>query len=105
MGLPQGFVKAIAARKLPPGAVKEVKVQGKTLALANVDGALYAIEGHCPHAGGPLGEGHLRGMDLVCPLHFWAINLTTGTCPRAPTLALDRFELREHEGDLYVRLG
>jgi nitrite reductase/ring-hydroxylating ferredoxin subunit len=40
-------------------------------AICNVGGEIYALDGICPHAGGPLGQGALHGTTLVCPWHAW----------------------------------
>ena len=37
----------------------------QVIALFNVDGTLHAMDGVCPHAGGPLGEGTLRGATIT----------------------------------------
>ena len=41
-------------------APRELTAGGRVIALFNVEGTLYALDGICPHAGGPLGEGALR---------------------------------------------
>lgn len=56
----------------------EVKVGDKPYAICNVDGQLEALEGTCPHRGGPLGHGALHGETLVCPWHAWEFNCRTG---------------------------
>ena len=56
------FVKACAASEIAPGTGKTVAVEGKELALFNVDGTFHAIDNECPHRGGPLAEGELEGL-------------------------------------------
>ena len=41
-------------------------------------GELHALEGNCPHASGPLGQGALHGHMLVCPWHAWEFDCRTG---------------------------
>jgi nitrite reductase/ring-hydroxylating ferredoxin subunit len=50
----------------------------QVVALFNVDGTFYALDGICPHAGGPLGEGTLRGAIITCPWHGWQFDVTNG---------------------------
>lgn len=45
----------------PEGSIKEVSIQGKSYAVSNIDGLLFAIEAMCGHAGGTLSNGHLTG--------------------------------------------
>lgn len=42
-----------------------------TYAVCNAGGEIHALDGICPHAGGPLGQGALHGTTLVCPWHAW----------------------------------
>ncbi|HVB85847.1 MAG TPA: Rieske 2Fe-2S domain-containing protein [Candidatus Dormibacteraeota bacterium] len=72
------FVRAAKVGAVPPGAVAEFDVDGKAIALANVAGKLYAINGVCVHEGGPLGEGALNGNLVICPWHAWEYDVTTG---------------------------
>ena len=46
---------------LEPGSCLSVEAEGIGVALFNVNGAIYALDNTCPHAGGPLGEGTLSG--------------------------------------------
>ena len=48
-----GFVKMATLDELPPGGSKEVEHGGRIYALFNVDGVISAIDGICPHQGGP----------------------------------------------------
>lgn len=50
----------------------------KPMALFNVDGQFYALNWICPHMGGPLGEGELKGYVVACPYHGWTFDVRTG---------------------------
>jgi nitrite reductase/ring-hydroxylating ferredoxin subunit len=50
------------------------------VALFNVDGVFHALDGVCPHQGGPLGKGTLSGCIVTCPWHGWHL-----TSPAAST--------------------
>ena len=51
--------------ELPEGRVKTVAAGTQSLALTHVDGEYAALDNHCPHQGGPLGEGSIaRRRDL-----------------------------------------
>ena len=49
----------------------EALVGDGTYAICNAGGEIHALDGICPHAGGPLGQGALHGTTLVCPWHAW----------------------------------
>ncbi|SRR5579883_2743269 len=72
------LVKVGLVSQIPPGTVVEAKAGGATYALCNAGGRLYALDGVCPHAGGPLGHGALHDTTLVCPWHAWEYDCRTG---------------------------
>lgn len=61
-----------------------VEVEGRVIAIFLVDGKVFAIDEHCPHAGGPLGAGHLTGDVVMCPWHGWRFRVTDGVWVDAP---------------------
>jgi nitrite reductase/ring-hydroxylating ferredoxin subunit len=63
---------------VPSGRLIEVRAGGRAYVLANVDGALYALDNNCPHNGGPLSRGELDGQLLTCPWHGWTWDVTSG---------------------------
>jgi nitrite reductase/ring-hydroxylating ferredoxin subunit/catechol 2,3-dioxygenase-like lactoylglutathione lyase family enzyme len=52
---------------------------GRRVVVANVEGQLFALEDRCPHLGGPLSTGVLRGRTITCPWHGWGVDVTTGS--------------------------
>ncbi|RLT44326.1 MAG: non-heme iron oxygenase ferredoxin subunit [Chloroflexi bacterium] len=71
---------------VPAGEVRVVMCGDRSLALCNVDGALYAIDNICTHDGGPLGEGRLRGDRILCPRHGAAFDARTGRVLTLPAV-------------------
>jgi len=71
-------VRVASVTEVPPGTGREVMAGNQVVALFNVDGKFYALDGICPHAGGPLGEGELQGTVVTCPWHGWQFDVTTG---------------------------
>jgi nitrite reductase/ring-hydroxylating ferredoxin subunit len=63
---------------VPPGGVALVSAGDRQYVLVNVDGVLYALDNNCPHNGGPLARGALRGTQLTCPWHGWTWDVTSG---------------------------
>ena len=72
------FVKAIETAELSPGEGKQVDIEGLSIAVFNIEGNLYAIEGNCSHRGGSLGEGDVEGEVVTCPLHGAQFDVKTG---------------------------
>ena len=94
-----GFVKVAKADEIAPGQGKRVEVNGKKIALFNVEGAFYATDDSCTHRGGPLSEGVLDGKEVTCPWHGATFDVTTGEVlgPPAPE-GVSRYNVRL-EGD------
>ena len=71
---------------LPEGRVKTVTARNVSICLAHFDGQWAAMDNHCPHQGGPLGEGSIEdGVDgkcwIRCPWHGWDFDPLTGLPP------------------------
>jgi nitrite reductase/ring-hydroxylating ferredoxin subunit len=77
---------------VPPGEGKTVTAEGRELALFNVGEGFRALDGACPHMGGPLGQGILSGETVVCPFHGWSFNVHTGACESVPGLETGCYE-------------
>jgi nitrite reductase/ring-hydroxylating ferredoxin subunit len=82
------FFTVATLEEIPPGTGLTVEVQGVWIALFNVDGSFHAVDNTCPHAGGPLGEGHLEGHVVECPWHGWRFNVQTGERPENPNITV-----------------
>jgi len=88
---------------VPAGTLRVVACDGRSLALANVEGALYAIDNVCTHDNGPLGEGTLRGARIVCPRHGAAFDARSGRVLTLPAVRSVRAYPVTVEGDtIYV---
>ena len=68
------------------GTCRQVEAGGRAVAVFNVNGTIYAIDGTCTHRGGPLGEGELNRSVVTCPWHGAQFEVTTGQVvgPPAP---------------------
>lgn len=88
--------------EVPSGTGKEVHAGGRIIALFNVEGSFLAIEGICPHQGGPLGQGRLEGTTVTCPWHGWQFNVTDGKNLLNPGIEQERFEVRVEENEVLV---
>lgn len=90
--------------ELPPGSVVEVESDGATYAVCNVDGKLYCVDGTCPHAGGPLGQGNLHGNYIVCPWHGWGFDCRTGLNDDDEDMTVATFPVKVENGVVAVEL-
>ena len=79
------FVPVATLDQLPEGSALEVEVAGRIIALFHVDGVISAIDGLCPHQGGPLADGSIEGSLVYCPWHRWGFEIQTGQSMVNPT--------------------
>ncbi len=80
------FVTVAKHGDVPVGEARVFAVDGKHIALCNVDGTLYAIDDVCTHDGGPLGEGFLEGDQIECPRHGARFDVKTGKALTLPAV-------------------
>jgi nitrite reductase (NADH) small subunit len=98
-------IKVAAVGEVPPGEGRAFEVNGRMLALFNVDGRVYAIDNDCPHRGGPLGEGELDGTVIRCPWHAWRWDVTTGANLNNPAVKISCFPVTIEDGAILVDVG
>lgn len=99
------FVKVATRAELPIGGKLLVEVDGRAIAVFNVDGTYYAIDDVCTHDGGPLAEGELMGCEIECPRHGARFDVRTGKplcMPAIEPVAVHATEVRGD--DIYVAL-
>jgi len=99
------FLRAAKKDEIPPGAIREFQLDGKTIALANVEGKLYAIDNTCLHRGGPLGQGELEGKVVTCPWHGWQYDVTTGKVAVNPAVGVTTYVVEIRGDDVFVDCG
>jgi len=99
------WIPIAEASECPLGTSIERVADGRMVAIANVGGTLHAIDGLCPHQGGPLGTGELCGAVLTCPWHGWQFDVTTGRHRVSATVRQTVHEVRVRDGRIEVRLG
>jgi pyruvate oxidase len=90
--------------ELPEGRVKTVTAGRTSLALTHFNGAYGALENHCPHQGGPLGEGSIEKGWLRCPWHGYDYDPITGTPPPGFTDAPKHHDVEVRGDGVYVAL-
>jgi len=74
-----GTLTKVAEKKdIPAGSAKAVEVNGKQIAIFNINEKYYAIDDACTHVGGSLAEGSVEGNEVTCPLHGATFDITNG---------------------------
>ena len=90
--------------EIAPGKAKVVEVDGRQVAVFNIDGSFHAIPNICPHRGGPLAEGHVEGKIVVCPWHAWEFDVTNGSCLTVPQSRLKCYAVKVSGDDISIEI-
>jgi nitrite reductase (NADH) small subunit len=99
-----GFVHVGRAEDVPPLEGRSVTVAGRRIAVFRLADGFAAVDGACPHQGGPLSDGIVADRCVSCPLHNWRFDLRTGLAAGGgATGAIAVHEVEERGGELYVR--
>lgn len=78
------FIRIASVEEVGEGEMTAVAVADDRVAIARVDGALYAFGDVCTHAGCSLAEGELGGTTVTCPCHGSQFDVTTGQVLNPP---------------------
>jgi nitrite reductase (NADH) small subunit len=89
---------------LAPGQCCEIVIDDHVIALFNVAGEFFALDGICPHQGGPLGKGTLQGCVVTCPWHGWQFDVRTGQHQASAALSHPAFPTKVEEEVVWVRV-
>ena len=90
--------------ELPEGRVKTVTIGRRSLALTHYEGSYGVLDNHCPHQGGPLGEGSIEKGWLRCPWHGYDYNPLDGSPPEGFTDTPPCFATEVRDDGVYVAL-
>lgn len=98
------WVRAGRVEGIPADRGLEVVVAGRIVGLFRLGEQIVAIDGVCPHQGGPLARGcHEQGV-VACPWHGWRFDLRTGRHDVNPRVEQPTFPVRVDSGDVYLQL-
>lgn len=81
---PRRWTRALEDAGLPDDTPTAVEAEDRQIMLYRHDGALYALDNICSHAGGLLSRGLVDGLVVTCPLHGARFSLADGCVGRGP---------------------
>ena len=90
--------------EVPPGSGREVTAGDRVIALFRTGDEFHAIDGICPHAGGPLGKGYVTGTRVTCPWHGWQFDFSNGRNCLNAAISAETFPVVVENGAVYVDL-
>ena len=98
-----GFVFAAREAALAEGTALSVDIGGHTYVLFRIDGQVRAIDGLCPHEGGPLAEGTISKGVVTCPWHGWTFDACTGCSLEPAGNDVAHYPTLVEEGNVYLK--
>ena len=96
------YVEVANLEQLPPGGGTVVTIEGKDIALFNVDGTVYAIDDGCLHHGVSLGTSECDGKIVTCRGHGWKYDVTTGSTLNVPGYGVAAYPVKVVDGKIMV---
>jgi nitrite reductase/ring-hydroxylating ferredoxin subunit len=91
---------------IPAGEAKAVRLgDGRSVALFNVDGRIYATDNQCPHMGYPLTRGAVRQGVLTCDWHGRSFDLEGGGCFNSECDDLQTFSVDIRQDEIWIQPG
>ncbi|WP_235677039.1 thiamine pyrophosphate-dependent enzyme [Mycolicibacterium porcinum] len=94
--------KVAEADELSEGEVMVCPVGLKTVALTKLHGRYGAIDNHCPHQGGPLGQGTVENDKIRCPWHGFDFDPFTGQAAGGPDFDVPTYPVQARDDGVYV---
>ncbi|MCR4368501.1 MAG: non-heme iron oxygenase ferredoxin subunit [archaeon] len=98
------FVEVCGVTDVPEGQGKPFTVNGKGIALFNIEGDFYAVFNTCPHQDNPLDGGTIEDLVLSCPFHGWQFDVKTGKHLTFPNVGVPVYETKVEAGKVFVDL-
>ena len=80
------FVQVAPLEELPAGERIFIELENQPIVLLNIGGSIYAIGDICTHDNGPLGDGELDGLQIICPRHGARFDLRDGKAVSLPAV-------------------
>jgi methylamine---glutamate N-methyltransferase subunit C len=96
------FVKVADWKDLKDREPAYALVEGIDLVVTRHDDNISVLYGRCLHRGALLSDGHVRGENLICPLHNWDYRLDTGVSEYDNHEVLQKFPSKVEGGNVMV---
>ena len=82
----QDYIEAGKVSEIGKGHMKHVEINGKEIAIANLDGKFYAFADRYGHMNARLSRGNINQNVVTCPFHAAKFDITSGKKIGEPVL-------------------
>lgn len=97
------FLEIAPAAELPINERLFVEIGGQPIVILNLAGQLYAIGDVCSHDNGPVGDGEVIGMEIVCPRHGARFDIRSGKATRLPAVRdIPAYPVKVEKGKIFI---
>jgi nitrite reductase/ring-hydroxylating ferredoxin subunit len=98
-------IKIAKVGDIEKGKIKEYRVEGKEIAIANSDGEYKAFDAFCTHEKCSLAGGFLDGYTLTCYCHGAQFDISTGEVMAPPaTVPLSTYKVSIEGDDIIIEM-
>jgi 3-phenylpropionate/trans-cinnamate dioxygenase ferredoxin subunit len=97
------FFAVAGEQELPPGERIYIEIDRKSIVMINLAGSYYAIADVCSHDDGPLGDGDLDGIEIICPRHGARFDIRSGKVLSLPAVEdIPAYPVRVQDGEIQI---
>jgi 3-phenylpropionate/trans-cinnamate dioxygenase ferredoxin component len=97
------YVQVAEINEIPDGERIFLEIDEKPIVVFNISGGLYAIGDVCTHDNGPLGEGEVDGIEVVCPRHGARFDIRNGKATGLPAIIdIPAYPVRVTDGQVEI---
>jgi len=97
------FVSIGPVGELDDGGRLFVEVDGLPIVVFKIAQRVFAIADTCSHDDAPLGDGDLRGYEIVCPRHGARFDVRTGKALALPAVVdIPAYPVRIRDGQIEI---
>ena len=97
------FVSVAHVNDVQPGERLLVEIDDYSIVLFNLAGEFYAIADLCSHDYGPLGDGEMEGMEIICPRHGARFDVRSGKVLALPAVEnIPVYPVRLIDGEIQI---
>ncbi|MBV9613427.1 MAG: Rieske 2Fe-2S domain-containing protein [Acidobacteriaceae bacterium] len=91
---------------IPAGEGRNFEIAGLRIAVFHTRaGQVFAAQAECPHKNGPLADGLVGAGEVICPLHAWKFDLTTGAAVMGSCALKTYFASVNEHDEIVLALG
>ena len=99
------FIGVAQVSDLPNGERLYLTIDELPIVVFNIAGSLFAIADLCSHDDGPLGDGELDGIEIVCPRHGARFDIRNGKVLSLPAIVdIPAYPVRVLDGEIQIGL-